>query len=159
VDLCYNNYALCEISQTVQLSQDCIITDFLLLKYLVVLFLQLCHAVSRIAKSFSSIFYADCFVGLFKYLVSLVYLYLCMYYGHWKHQGVELVILSCVQYLWGCTSSEVITLVCTRVCNIEYLPFSINHQFVLCTLFPVLCWYLYPRHLGVQLPDFSIRKW
>jgi len=82
VDLCYNSYALCEISQTVQVSQDWIITDFLLLKYLVVLFLQLCHAASRIVESFSSIFYADCFIGIFKYLVSLVYLYLCMYYGH-----------------------------------------------------------------------------
>jgi len=115
--------------------------------------------VSRIVKSFSSIFYGDCFVGLFKYLVSLVYFYLCMYSGHWKHQDVGVVILSCVQYLWGCTSSEVITLVCTSICNTDDLAFSIHHKFVSCTLFPVLCWYLYPRHLDIQLPDSSIRKW
>jgi hypothetical protein len=158
VYLCYNNCALCEISQTVQLSQDCIITDFLFLKYLVVLFLQLCYAVSRIVKSFSSIFYAECFVGLFKYLVSLVYLYLCMYSGHWKHQGVGW--LFCLVFnIYGVTSSEVITLECTCIWNIDYLAFSIHHQFVLHTLFPVLCWYLYPRHLGIQLPDSSIRKW
>jgi hypothetical protein len=93
VDLCYNNCALCEISQTVQLSQDWIIKDFLFLKYLVVLFLQLCHAVSRIVKCFSSIFYADCFVGLFKYLVSLVYLYLCMYSGGGGHGSAVVKLL------------------------------------------------------------------
>lgn len=159
VDLCYNNCALCEISQTVQLSQDWIITEFLFLKYLLYCSYNFCHTLSRIVKIFSSIFYADCFVRLFKYLVSLVHLYLCMYSGHWKHQGVGLVTVSCFQYLWGCTSSEVITLVCTRICNIDYLAFVIHHQFVLHTLLPELCWYLYPSHLGIQLPDSSIRKW
>lgn len=73
MDLCYNKCALCEISHSAQLSQDWIITDFLFPKYLVVLFLQLCHAVSTIVKSFSSIFYADCFVLCFLCAFTFVY--------------------------------------------------------------------------------------